>query len=953
MANNQFRVRWQIQLLCILIILLSVLTLRGLAQTTGKISGTVTTAATGEPLVGLNITIEGTSMGNVTDINGEYSIINVPPGTYRIRASMVGYEPMVTPNLVVSVNRTAIADFKMKEGVIEEKDVIVTVERIQQKSDQTSSIRNVTSDQIKALPVENLDQVVSLQAGVVRDHFRGGRDKEVAYLVNGVRVQEAYDLNRSITVENDAIEEVEVITGTFNAEYGNAMSGVVNAVTKDGGNTFHASAAALGSNFFTSHTNIFNNLTVSHVSDLPRSTDYRLFLEGPIIENALTFLVNGRYQDYVGPRNGIRRFVPDDYSSWGGEDSSQWYSSHTGGNAIVPMETNRTMNIFGKLSFKPWSVVRASLEYSYNDAKGSNGQNNVRGGYNFDYMFNPDGRATNYGKTQLLTATVNHSVSSSIFYELKASYLKDWNAVYAFQDPFETVKNSSGGDSLNTIQLDSVHTMSLPVYRYVHNLYADQPSPGPGFYTGGQDKTWNENWSEDYKAKFDGTWQINKRHTLKMGIDFTDHNIHRFNTQIQNYYRGTPYENVYTYNPATGKVDFLFYKPEFVLGRSTYSDIYVVHPWEYSTYIQDKMEYASMVINLGLRCDYFNPSCTYPSEPRNPGNDLNFPDNPERMSQYLAAPASYQFSPRFGISYKLGEVALLRFSYGHFFQMPPLYALYVDREHVVGDDYKTLMGNPLVKPQKTIQYEAGLWQELGPNMSLEVAVFYRDIYDLLGTKIITTFNAIHYGLYTNEDYGNARGVELKYDYSFGKLSAGVNYTLQYTRGDANSPRYNFDRAGNKQDQVNVLIPMDWDQRHTLNASISYITESYGGSIIGRYDSGLPYTYTPLPESPQANVNLQPNNSTKPALISFDLNGFVNLWSSGSTRVRLTLLVYNLFDRLNEYNVNATTGRAGDQVYRATDFALYRSNFSTIYDRNNNPSDYADPRSVKLGIEFTL
>jgi hypothetical protein len=147
--------------------------------------------------------------------------------------------------------------------------------------------------------------------------------------------------------------------------------------------------------------------------------------------------------------------------------------------------------------------------------------------------------------------------------------------------------------------------------------------------------------------------------------------------------------------------------------------------------------------------------------------------------------------------------------------------------------------------------------------------------------------------------------------------------------------------------------MDWDQRHTLNASISYSTESYGGSIIGRYDSGLPYTYTPLPESPQANVNLQPNNSTRPALISFDLNGFVNLWSSGSNRVRLTLLVYNLFDRLNEYNVNATTGRAGDQVYRVTDFALYRSNFSTIYDRNNNPSDYADPRSVKLGIEFTF
>jgi outer membrane receptor protein involved in Fe transport len=945
MANNQIAVKWHIQLLCIIVMFLSTLTVTGFAQTSGKISGTVTTAATGEPLVGLNITIEKTTMGTITDDNGEYSIINVPPGTYRLRASMLGYEPMVIQDLVVSVNRTTIADFKLKEGVIEEKEVVVTVERIQQKRDQTSSIRNVTSEQMKALPIENLDQVVGLQAGVVRNHFRGGRDHEVAYLVNGVNVSEAYDLNRVVTVENEAIEEVEVITGTFNAEYGNAMSGIVNAVTKDGGNTFQGSAAALGSNFFTPHTEVFNDLKVSHLSDLPRSTDYKLYLEGPIIENALTFLVDGRYQNYVGPRNGIRRFVPDDYSSWVAEDSTRWLSNHTGDNAIVPMETNKTMNFFGKLSIKPWQMVRASLEYTYNYAKGNSGQYG-RGSYgpnDFDYNYNPDGRATDYGKSQLFTATLNHSVSSSIFYEFKASYLKNWNAVYVFENPFETIKNSGGGDSLNIV--------GLPVYRYVHDLYADRPIPGPGFYTGGQNKSWSENWIEDYKAKFDGTWQINKRHTLKMGIDFTDHNIHRFNTTIQNFYRGTPYENAGIMD-STGKVTFLVYKPEFVLGRSTYSeDIYVIHPWEYSTYIQDKMEFASMVINLGLRCDYFNPSCTYPSEPRNPGNDLSYPDNPERMSRYLTAPASYQFSPRFGISYKLGEVALLRFSYGHFFQMPPLYALYVDRSHVVGDDYKTLMGNPLVKPQKTIQYEAGLWQELGSNMSLEVAVFYRDIYDLLGTKIITTYNAIHYGLYTNEDYGNARGMELKYDYYLGNLSAGVNYTLQYTRGNGNSPRYNFDRVGNKQDEVKVLIPMDWDQRHTLNASISYNAESYGGSIIGRYDSGLPYSWGPLPESPQASVNLQPNNSTKPTLISFDLNGFVNLWSSGRTRMRLTLLVYNVFDRLNEINVNGTTGRAGDRIYRATDFTSYRSNFSTVYERNTNPADFANPRSVKIGIEF--
>ena len=915
--------------------LLSALTMRGLAQTTGKISGKVTTLTTDEPLVGANITLEGTSMGAATDINGEYFIINVPLGTYRLRVSMVGYERTVIQDLVVSVNRTTTADFKLKEGVIEEKEVVVTVERVQLKKDQTSSIRNITSDQMNALPVENLDQVVGLQAGVVRGHFRGGRDHEVAYLVNGVSVQEAYDQNRSVTVENDAIEEVEVITGTFNAEYGNAMSGVVNAVTKDGGSTLRGSASVLGGDYFTPHSYVFNNLALSSLSDLRRNgnEDYKLNLDGPIIGNALTFLVNGRYQNIVGPRNGIRRFMPDNYSEWNG-DSTQWRSDHTGNNAIVPMETNQTANFFGKLSIKPWQMVRASIEYAYNYAKGDRGSSG-RGTYDFNYKYNPDGQATDNGISQLLTATLNHALTPSIFYELKASYFKNWDAIYLFKNPQETVKNSRGTDSLNIA--------GSPVYRYVSDTYGS--NSGPGFSTGGQDKTWDENWIEDYKIKLDATWQLNKSHTLKSGIDFTRHNLHRFNSFVTN---GST-DNSFYDDSIAGKRVYLYYKP--VLNTDVHSaetDIYVVQPWECSAYLQDKMEFDLMVINLGLRFDYFEPDIRYPSEPRNPDNGIiNSP-----LSQYLNAPSSDQLSPRVGLSYKLGNEALLRFSYGHFFQMPPLYALYTDHSHIVSGDYNTLMGNPLVKAQKTIQYEAGFWQELGSNMSLEVAVYYRDIYDLLGTKTITLFNnTVHYGLYSNIDYGNARGLELKYDYFSGNWTAGINYTLQYTRGDANNPQFDFTQAGKRIDEVLVLVPMDFDQRHTLNASLEYNTEKYGGSIIGRFDSGQPYTWAPLATSPQANVNLEPNNSSKPVQVSFDLNGFVNLWSSGKTHIRLTLLVYNLFDRLNELNVNATTGRANDRIYQPSDLAGYRSNFSTIYDQTNDPSSFTNPRFVKMGIEF--
>ena len=260
MVKNIFLGRIHLKTFLIFSMFLFITGITVYSQTTGKISGKVTDTETGEPLPFANIVLEGTSLGAASDVKGNYFILNIPPGVYRLKGSSIGYETVIMQNLNVSVNRTTTADFKLKATAIQGQEVVISVPRIQSKKDQTSSIRNITSQDMEIMPVENLDAVVNLQAGVVRGHFRGGRWDEVAYLVDGVSVNEAFGNSKTVTIENETVSEIEVITGTFNAEYGKAMSGIVNAITKSGSNILRGSVSLNASNYYTSHGDIFFGL---------------------------------------------------------------------------------------------------------------------------------------------------------------------------------------------------------------------------------------------------------------------------------------------------------------------------------------------------------------------------------------------------------------------------------------------------------------------------------------------------------------------------------------------------------------------------------------------------------------------------------------------------------------------------------------------------------------------
>ncbi len=840
-------------------IFLLFLTLLSHAQTTGKISGKVYDASSKEPLIGANVIIQGTMKGAATDLKGKFFIINVPPGVYTLRIQMMGYETVRYENLRVSVNRTTEVNIPMKQTVIQGKEIVVQAEKVTMKKDQTSSVRNVSAEQMGILPVENVGNVISMQAGVVNGHFRGGRSSEVSYLIDGIEVTEAFGgEGRTVDLEPEAIQDLEVITGTFNAEYGKAMSGIVNAVTKEGGNQFHGSISLSLANYFTPHKDVFIGLDDW---ELDRNQDYKLQLNGPIFTDKLTFFTNYRSQYNKNYLNGIRRFNVDDYSYFLADDPAQWYSDHNGDSSYVPMDRDRDISFIGKITFKPLDVFKTSFMYTYNKDNWHS--------YDHTYKYNPDGMASSHRETKMYTLSLNHMLSSKLFYELKLSYIDNYNGWYVFEDPLDP--------------------------GYVHDAYHN--SEGPGFYTGGQEKGHSRQWMKDYSGKFDISWQINNHHLLKSGFLYIKHDLENRWSEIKNKFEGDELEGEFYFDYEKNKIVYPYYEPVIYPDMSTYSDIYRVKPYEFSTYLQDKMEFDEMVINVGIRYDYFNPNTVYPSQRRNPANQLTF-DDPEKMSTYVKADPKVQISPRFGLSYQLGKTALLHFSYGHFFQMPPMYAIYRNHSFLVApNDYTTTMGNAQINAQKTVQYEIGLWQELMDGMGLEVALFYRDIYDLLSTSIISTFNQIEYGLYSNKDYGNAKGLEIKYDFVMGNFSAFMNYTLQYTRGNADYPTQTFDRAGNSMDPVNRMIPMTWDQRHTLNITVGYNTRNYGVTLTGYYNSGSPFTWSPIPENTLSRINLYPNNSWRPSRYNVDLNSHYDWNLYKGLKLRFSLKVYNLFESI--------------------------------------------------------
>ncbi len=280
------------------------------AGTTGKLSGIITEANSDNILIGCNIIINGTDLGTASDISGQYFLLNIPPGMYGVKFQMIGYETLIINNVQISIDRTTKLNAKLQMTVIEGSEIIVTADRKLIEFDVTQSESRVTAEELESMPVAEVADVLRLQGGITQDasgglHMRGGRSNEIAYMVDGVPMTDAYNGGISVQIENDNIQELQVISGTFNAEYGKALTGVVNMVTKDGGNNFEGFINFYSGDHTTSDS-IFPNLDSYHIDN-----DYSISanLSGPIIPRLVTFYSSARINRSSGWLNGFNTFT--------------------------------------------------------------------------------------------------------------------------------------------------------------------------------------------------------------------------------------------------------------------------------------------------------------------------------------------------------------------------------------------------------------------------------------------------------------------------------------------------------------------------------------------------------------------------------------------------------------------------------------------------------------------
>ncbi|MDQ7052683.1 MAG: TonB-dependent receptor [candidate division KSB1 bacterium] len=908
------------------------------AGTTGKISGTVVDKETGEPLPGVNIVIEGTTMGAATDNNGAYYILNVPPGTYSVVASMIGYQKEKVTGVRVSADLTTEVNFRLSSTVVELGEAVTVVaERPLIQKDMTASQSLVGAEEIDNTAVNSFESVMIAMPGFVVAggseggtvsvaegggiHVRGGRGGQLGFMIDGFYVEDALYGGIGSDVTRDGIQELSVITGTFNAEYGEALSGVVNIVTKEGGSKLEGKLR-----FAT------DELMIGKLGDIKennwRTTRMEASIGGPVpgTNNKVRFFFSGdrNYtntylnitkhvvrQDvehftipdsivdiFVDENNFVQTPTPDNIASLRKQKQVAGAEHYHNNNTF-----NRRWRGTGKITITPNANMKLILGFTGTRQEYKN--------YSQAFKPNPDRAGWTKADNLMTNFTWNHTLSPSTFYTLRGAVFTIWNRFGRFKPHDQIVQPLRSGPFSNFPfaafggQSNYEFLGAYPDPTGATVVINGDTLRAPAYSEENDDQNYR---SQTITFNFDVTSQISRYHQIKTGFEFKQLDL-----------RNHIINGIKTSNDTT---------------------LYRFKPIQLAAYIQDKIEFKDMVINIGLRWDYLDPKSPYVATT----NDLT-----RQSGRVEQAKKKIHLSPRLGFGYPITDRAVLHFAYGMFTQNPdynffyrgiyrdsPLYPFPDIAEHFI-------VGNANLKPERTTAYEIGTELLLSDDIAMDVTLFYKDIYDYVSTKYFPFAQPQDYFTFVNEDYANARGIEISIEKRFSNyFSARINYTYSRAEGNSQSEFTHFNEYINASVLQEVppkkTITLAWDQPHTLNFIIDVRKPNdWGLNIYGRFGSGLPYTPTDGRGrlTDERNSARLPWNGTIDVRLNKDFN-FMGL------RERIFVDITNLFNKRNVFSVFSSTG--------SPTFDLIPGRSEEFMDR---PHWFGPPRHIEAGIQIVF
>lgn len=980
----------------VILLVLITLSLSLFAGTTGKLMGKVKDDK-GKPVPYASVIIsgEGFQTGIQTDKNGNYFIINIPPGTYTVSCQRGGFATSQTNGVKINVDETKKLNIKMVSASIAIEGIVVSEEKEEMvKRDVAGSQQSISNEQIEDMATDDVSDIMALQTGVSviggEVFVRGGRSNEVQYSVDGMSVSDPVDGGSALTLDTDAIADMKTITGGLTAEYGNAQSGVVNIVTKSGSSDYHgklegSSDHLLGDDIDNSNSDVVKfaiggPVLTSFVSESLRKRFTFFF-------NAAANWYDGRVKDYYvsDPVEELKYLTQPSFTSFDPYDGREDFAGFDLGDRNY---NDYNANLKVKYDFNPLQ----KLTFAVRGDKSKYRPYSHAWKYAMDYYFAGESSQAQY------IATYDHSFNSMSNLKIKASYYHketesgpngvDRDSYFVRNDDSfdifadNAIYNCTG---INYLTDDSGVIGENALYNWTINSDAQEKPIGDFVRPGTIFGNYVDDENQVLNVRADLEYQLNQIHGFKTGVEVIKHTIRknqiaspwdidafRYEDYLNNY--GNPQYWVYSVNDSIvySETELPEYEEDFIknlydlddlynatLAASGQTDGYEAEPWQFAYYLQDKMEWEGMIVNAGLRFDAWYLGEKYKIIKNNGIEVWQEFDKDEQMQLMV--------SPRMGISHPISETAVMHFAYNYQNQLPQMQYVFTTArpEDAITSNTQIIVGNANLEPQTTITYEVGLQKQLSEDYVMDITAYYKNIYNYVSTRKVTDPDdeTISWYEYFSDDYGSARGLDIGLSKRLANFITGqVSYSLSWANGN-NSDTVVQDEATNLRE-----FPLDWDMRHNFSSSVTWKVQKGEEFYVPYTDFRLPFddfsvnmTYSvqsgrPYTPTTQEGNALDTNSALKPYTEEAKMKITKTFAFNEHSSVKVYCSIDNLFNKTNVNNVYSITG---SPYYDGADISEPNSDYVAeevkyVHDlATKNPFNVSQGRKITFGVNLNF